>query len=68
MKKLSPRNANSHKAVCSLRTDNTDCKSGWILLDCNRVIIVNQVTEYRLPVGSMDSLPIASTHSGEVKP
>jgi hypothetical protein len=39
---LSPRNAKTFKQLCSLRTDNTQSKTSWILLDVGTVHIHNQ--------------------------
>jgi len=41
-KKLSPKQARSHKAICSLRTDNWGCKDGWIMIDGDKIIMTNQ--------------------------
>lgn len=47
-----PMDARSFDEVCSLRTDNHDCKSGWIIVDGNSVSLSTQVSgEY--PTGSV---------------
>jgi hypothetical protein len=39
---MKPRNAKTFKQICSLATDNHYVKSGWIMVDVNRVSLVNQ--------------------------
>lgn len=43
-KKLTPRDAGTHKAQFSLTSDNWNCKGGWILIDGDRVILTRQVS------------------------
>lgn len=42
MKKLSPRETKTFKQLCSLKTDNTESKESWILVDVGTVHIHNQ--------------------------
>ena len=41
-KKLSPREAKTFKQICSLKRDNIDSKTSWILIDVGVVYIHNQ--------------------------